>query len=104
MSHQPTEKPKLSPSKKRLAPLNEGGPMQLLKLQIDELNKENDMLRGRIRSLEGQCTEALGKKEDVENKMKEMHNTARDEDDEDVVEIQQVNDQSTNSSYKRRCV
>ena len=41
--------PSLSP-KKKLAPLNEGGPMQLLKLQMDQLREENEALRAQLKT------------------------------------------------------
>ena len=41
--------PTLSP-KKKLAPLNEGGPMQLLKLQTDQLREENEALRAQLKA------------------------------------------------------
>ena len=37
---------------KKLAPLNEGGPMQLLKIQIEQANEENQMLRNRLKEVE----------------------------------------------------
>jgi hypothetical protein len=37
--------------KKRLAPLNEGGPAQLLNLQIQKLDQENKSLRLRMKTV-----------------------------------------------------
>ena len=37
--------------KKKLAPLNEGGPAQLLNLQIQRLDLENTELRTRLRTV-----------------------------------------------------
>ena len=49
LSGQPVNEkaPTLSP-KKKLAPLNEGGPVQLLKLQMDQLREENEALRAQL--------------------------------------------------------
>ena len=49
LSGQPVSEktPTLSP-KKKLAPLNEGGPVQLLKLQMDQLREENEALRAQL--------------------------------------------------------
>ena len=43
------EKPLMD--KKRLAPLNEGGPAQLLQLQIQKLEQENTALKLRIKTV-----------------------------------------------------
>jgi hypothetical protein len=37
--------------KKRLAPLNEGGPVQLLNIQIQKLEDENTELRNRLKTV-----------------------------------------------------
>jgi hypothetical protein len=37
--------------KKRLAPLNEGGPAQLLNIQIQKLEEENQDLRNRLKTV-----------------------------------------------------
>ena len=42
--------PTLLSPKKKLAPLNEGGPMQLLKLQTDQLREENEALRAQLKA------------------------------------------------------
>jgi hypothetical protein len=39
------------PEKKRLAPLNEGGPAQLLNIQIQKLEEENQDLRNRLKTV-----------------------------------------------------
>jgi len=54
------DKPSLE--KKRLAPLNEGGPTQLLNIQIHKLEQENSALKLRIKAVEGQATEILESK------------------------------------------
>ena len=43
--------PTLLSPKKKLAPLNEGGPMQLLKLQTDQLREENEALRAQLKAV-----------------------------------------------------
>lgn len=48
--------------KKKLAPLNDGGPTQLLNLQIQKLEQENQGLRQRLKTLESQATEILESK------------------------------------------
>jgi len=45
-----------------LAPLNDGGPTQLLNLQIQKLEQENQGLRQRLKTLESQATEILESK------------------------------------------
>ncbi len=53
LSGQPTaEKPTLPDAKKKLAPLSDAGPMQLLKLQNDELREENSGLKARLAKAE----------------------------------------------------
>eukprot|EP00090_Calanus_glacialis_P006481 TRINITY_DN15044_c0_g1_i2.p1 TRINITY_DN15044_c0_g1~~TRINITY_DN15044_c0_g1_i2.p1 ORF type:complete len:326 (-),score=127.84 TRINITY_DN15044_c0_g1_i2:113-1090(-) len=48
--------------KKKLAPLNDGGPTQLLNLQIQKLEQENQGLRQRMKTIESQATEILESK------------------------------------------
>jgi len=48
--------------KKKLAPLHDGGPAQLLNLQIQKLEQENQGLRQRMRTVEGQTTGILEEK------------------------------------------
>ena len=43
--------PTLLSPKKKLAPLNQGGPMQLLKLQTDQLREENEALRAQLKAV-----------------------------------------------------
>ncbi|XP_075043475.1 leucine zipper transcription factor-like protein 1 [Mixophyes fleayi] len=50
----------------RLAPLCEGGPSELLQAEIGRLQEENDRLRSRLRTLEGQATAALDDKRSAE--------------------------------------
>jgi len=45
-----------------LAPLNDGGPTQLLNLQIQKLEQENQSLRQRMKTIESQATEILESK------------------------------------------
>ena len=52
------DKPHLSP-KKKLAPLNEAGPVQLLNLQINELEADNATLRERVKGLEASAVSAI---------------------------------------------
>ena len=54
------EKPLIE--KKRLAPLNDAGPTQLLNVQIQKLEQENSALKLRIKTVEGQATEILESK------------------------------------------
>ena len=54
------EKPLIE--KKRLAPLNDVGPTQLLNVQIQKLEQENSALKLRIKTVEGQATEILDSK------------------------------------------
>jgi len=54
------EKPLIE--KKKLAPLNDGGPTQLLNLQIQKLEQENQSLRQRMKTIESQATEILESK------------------------------------------
>ena len=54
------EKPLIE--KKKLAPLNDAGPTQLLNVQIQKLEQENSALKLRIKTVEGQATEILESK------------------------------------------
>lgn len=54
---------------KKLAPLNEGGPMQLLKAQIDQLEEENKLLRKRLKDLEETALTAINEKEAIKEKL-----------------------------------
>merc|ERR1712223_2245298 len=55
------EKPSLV--QKKLAPLNEGGPVQLLKVQIGQLEDENKILRDRLKELESKALTAIDEKQ-----------------------------------------
>lgn len=50
---------------KKLAPLNEGGPVQLLKAQIGQLEDENKMLRSRLKELEQKTITTLNEKQEL---------------------------------------
>jgi len=54
---------------KKLAPLNEGGPVQLLKVQIGQLEDENKMLRDRLKELEGTALTAINEKKTLSNEL-----------------------------------
>ena len=72
LSHQPIEKPSLSPSKRKLAPLgNASGPLQLLKHQLEEANEEREMLKSRLRDLETKATSVLNKRDEDTVKLQE---------------------------------
>ena len=58
--------------KKKLAPLNEGGPTQLLNLQIQKLEEENQGLRQRMRTVEGQTTEILEAKQQLKQEVESL--------------------------------
>jgi len=57
---------------KKLAPLNEGGPMQLLKAQIEQLNEENIKLRQRQKELETKALDAINEKRIFQEKLKNV--------------------------------
>ncbi|XP_023321990.1 leucine zipper transcription factor-like protein 1 [Eurytemora carolleeae] len=60
--------------KKKLAPLNEGGPAQLLNLQIQKLEQENSDLRTRLRTVEEQASSALEDRSRLKSLLEEMEN------------------------------
>jgi len=66
------EKPLIE--KKKLAPLNDGGPTQLLNLQIQKLETENQGLRQRMKTLESQATEILEAKLQLKAKVAALEN------------------------------
>eukprot|EP00094_Tigriopus_californicus_P012434 TCALIF_12019-PA protein Name:"Similar to Lztfl1 Leucine zipper transcription factor-like protein 1 (Rattus norvegicus)" AED:0.04 eAED:0.04 QI:0/0.8/0.66/0.83/0.8/0.66/6/99/314 len=70
LASQPVEKPNLSP-KKRLAPLNQGGPVQLLNKQIEELDEENKVLRERLKTVEEKAKAALKEKDSLASQLED---------------------------------
>jgi len=66
------EKPLIE--KKKLAPLNDGGPTQLLNLQIQKLEQENQSLRQRMKTVESQATEILESKLKLKAEVESLKN------------------------------
>lgn len=82
---------------KKLAPLNEGGPVQLLKAQIGQLEDENKMLRSRLKELEEKTVCTLNEKQELikqlDSKPELQHpdnSIAADEDKVDAKEIEEM--------------
>jgi len=65
--------------KKKLAPLNEGGPTQLLQIQIQKLEQENQALKLRIKTVEGQATDILQSKLGLKMELENLQKKAMDE-------------------------
>ena len=66
------QKPVLSVTAQKLAPLNEGGPTQLLQVQISQLESENEKLQLRLKTLEAQATSALQEKAKLGAQVEEL--------------------------------
>jgi len=58
--------------KKKLAPLNEGGPAQLLNLQIQKLEAENSELKLRIKTVENQAGEMVEEKVQLRKELEDL--------------------------------
>merc|ERR1711953_1131364 len=65
--------------KKKLAPLNEGGPTQLLQIQIQKLEQENQALKLRIKTVEGQATDILQSKLGLKMELENLQKKALEE-------------------------
>lgn len=63
--------------KPRLAPLD--GPSQLLHAEIARLQEDNDKLRGRLRTVEGQVTSALDEKKNSEAALRELRRLVQEQ-------------------------
>ena len=57
---------------KRLAPLNEGGPTQLLNIQIHQLNEENEKLRHRLKTVESQATSSMREYDELKSQIEDL--------------------------------
>ena len=78
------EKPLIE--KKRLAPLNDAGPTQLLNVQIQKLEQENSALKLRIKTVEGQATEILESKLGLKSELETLRKKIEEEKPKIVVE------------------
>nr|XP_033786067.1 leucine zipper transcription factor-like protein 1 [Geotrypetes seraphini] len=65
--------------KPRLAPLNEGGSLELLNKEIARLLEENEKLRARLRTIESQATSALDEKSKLEKALKDVQKIQGDQ-------------------------